>query len=80
MTTKRKTASADAVVGLSRRKRRPTPPTTLKSPRLKLRIPRNEVAQTLTALLSRYEIEDVSVQDRPLEEVIAEVFQQEVAL
>jgi ABC-2 type transport system ATP-binding protein len=49
----------------------------IKSPRLKLRIPRNEVAQTLTALLSRYEIEDVSVQDRPLEEVIAEVFQQE---
>ena len=49
----------------------------IKSPRLKLRIPRGEVAQTLTALLSRYEIEDVSVQDRPLEEVIAEVFQQE---
>lgn len=51
----------------------------IKSPRLKLRIPRSEVAQTLTALLSRYEIEDVSVQDRPLEEVIAEVFQQETA-
>ncbi len=51
----------------------------IKSPRLKLRIPRGEVAQTLTALLSRYEIEDVSVQDRPLEEVIAEVFQQEAA-
>ncbi len=51
----------------------------IKSPRLKLRIPRNEVAQTLTALLSRYEIEDVSVQDRPLEEVIAEVFQQDAA-
>ena len=51
----------------------------IKPPRLKLRIPRGEVAQTLTALLSRYEIEDVSVQDRPLEEVIAEVFQQEAA-
>ena len=52
----------------------------IKSPRLKLRIPRGEVAQTLSALLSRYEIEDVSVQDRPLEEVIAEVFQQEAAM
>lgn len=51
----------------------------IKSPRLKLRIPRSAVAQTLTALLSRYEIEDVSVQDRPLEEVIAEVFQQDAA-
>ena len=28
----------------------------------------------LTALLARYQIEDVSVQDRPLEEVIAELF------
>jgi len=52
----------------------------VKSPRLKLRIPRGEVAQTLSALLGRYEIEDVSVQDRPLEEVIAEVFQQESVL
>jgi ABC-2 type transport system ATP-binding protein len=51
----------------------------VKSPRLKLRVPRNEVAQTLSALLGQYEIEDVSVQDRPLEEVIAEVFQQDAA-
>ena len=51
----------------------------IKSPRLKLRVPRAEVAQTLSKLLSRYEIEDVSVQDRPLEEVIAEVFQQDTA-
>lgn len=51
----------------------------VKSPRLKLRVPRAAVAQTLSALLSRYEIEDVSVQDRPLEEVIAELFQQDSA-
>ena len=51
----------------------------IKSPRLKLRVPRSEVAQTLTTLLGRYEIEDVSVQDRPLEEVIAEVFQEDNA-
>lgn len=51
----------------------------VKAPRLKLRVPRNEVAQTLSTLLGRYEIEDVSVQDRPLEEVIAEVFQQDAA-
>ena len=49
----------------------------IKSPRLKLRVPRAEIPQTLSTLLSRYEIEDVSVQDRPLEEVIAEVFQQD---
>lgn len=51
----------------------------VKSPRLKLRVPRAEVAQTLSTLLSRYDIEDVSVQDRPLEEVIAEVFQYDSA-
>ena len=49
----------------------------IKSPRLKIRVPRAAVAQTLSTLLSRFEIEDVSVQDRPLEEVIAEVFQQD---
>lgn len=48
----------------------------VRAPRLKLRVPRASVPQTLSTLLSRYEIEDVSVQDRPLEEVIAEVFQQ----
>jgi ABC-2 type transport system ATP-binding protein len=48
----------------------------VKAPRLKLRVPRAEVARTLATLLGRFEIEDVSVQDRPLEEVIAEVFQE----
>ncbi len=48
----------------------------VRAPRLKLRVPRATVPQTLSTLLSRYDIEDVSVQERPLEEVIAEVFQQ----
>jgi len=48
-------------------------------PRCYERVPRAVIPQTLSTLLSRYEIEDVSVQDRPLEEVIAEVFQQDAA-
>ena len=43
-------------------------------PRVRIRVARDQVPRTLTALLSRYEIEDVSVQDRPLEEAIAEFF------
>lgn len=43
-------------------------------PRAKLEVPRNRIPEILTGLLSRYAIEDVSVQDRPLEEVIAEMF------
>jgi len=43
-------------------------------PRVKLEVPRNQIPEVLTGLLSDYNIEDVSVQDRPLEEVIAELF------
>jgi ABC-2 type transport system ATP-binding protein len=43
-------------------------------PRAKLEVARAEVASILTALLSRFDIRDVGVQERPLEEVIAEVF------
>ncbi len=43
-------------------------------PRAKLEVPRNQVPEVLSNLLGRYTIEDVGVQDRPLEEVIAEVF------
>ena len=43
-------------------------------PRAKLEVPRNKIPEVLTALLSRFDIEDVAVQDRPLEEVIAEMF------
>lgn len=43
-------------------------------PRVKLEVPRNQIPQILTNLLSQYTIDDVSVQERPLEEVIAEMF------
>lgn len=43
-------------------------------PRVKLNVPRHQISEILSALLSRYNVEDVSVQDRPLEEVIAEMF------
>jgi ABC-2 type transport system ATP-binding protein len=43
-------------------------------PRVKLEIPRREIRDVLTELLNNYNVEDVAVQDRPLEEVIAEMF------
>lgn len=43
-------------------------------PRVKLEVSRHQIPEILTSLLSRYSIEDVGVQERPLEEVIAEVF------
>ena len=43
-------------------------------PRAKLRIPRMDVPRTLNALLDRFSVEDISVQDRPLEETMAELF------
>lgn len=43
-------------------------------PRVKLEVPRKKIPEILADLLSRYTIEDVGVQERPLEEVIAEVF------
>jgi ABC-2 type transport system ATP-binding protein len=45
-------------------------------PKVKIRIPRQEVAATLAALLDQYMLEDVNVEDPPLEEVIAEMFSQ----
>lgn len=45
-----------------------------KPPRVKIRVPRVEIPQVLTTLLSKYSIEDVGVHERPLEEVIAEIF------
>jgi ABC-2 type transport system ATP-binding protein len=45
-------------------------------PRVKLEVPRQEIPRVLATLLDRYTIEDVGVQERPLEEVIAEVFVQ----
>ena len=43
-------------------------------PRVKLRVPRGEIPKILSQILNKYTVEDVSVQDRPLEEVIAELF------
>jgi|TARA_B100000809_G_scaffold90321_1_gene88841 ABC-2 type transport system ATP-binding protein len=43
-------------------------------PKAKLRIDRKVVAKTLASLLSHYSVEDVSVEDPPLEDVIADVF------
>jgi len=45
-----------------------------KAPRAKLEVDRSRIPEILTSVLSRYSIEDVSVQERPLEEVIAELF------
>lgn len=45
-------------------------------PRVKLRVERQKVAAMLAAVLDRCDVEDVSVEDPPLEEVIAELFSQ----
>ncbi len=44
------------------------------APKVKLRVERREVAEVLSSILSKHTIEDVSVEDPPLEEVIAEMF------
>ena len=44
------------------------------APRVKLKVPRNKIPEILSSLLAKYRILDVGVQERPLEEVIAEVF------
>ena len=43
-------------------------------PRVKLRVPRGVVPDVLGTILAGYTVEDVSVEDPPLEEVIAEMF------
>lgn len=43
-------------------------------PKVKLRVERNVIADVLAGVLDKYAIEDVSVEDPPLEEVIAEMF------
>ena len=43
-------------------------------PRVRLRVERQQVAKTLAAILAGHAIEDVAVEDPPLEEVIAELF------
>lgn len=46
-------------------------------PRVTLEVPRQDIPKVLAALLDRYSIEDVGVQERPLEDVIAELFSQQ---
>jgi ABC-2 type transport system ATP-binding protein len=43
-------------------------------PRVRLEVPRTNIPRLLSELLEQYEIEDITVSERPLEEVIAEVF------
>ena len=43
-------------------------------PRVKLRVDRHVVAEVLSTILAQHDIEDVTVEDPPLEEVIAEMF------
>lgn len=43
-------------------------------PKVKLKVDRGGIAEALAAILARHTVEDVSVEDPPLEEVIAEVF------
>ncbi|MBC7353221.1 MAG: ABC transporter ATP-binding protein [Thermogutta sp.] len=43
-------------------------------PRIKLRVPRTEATEIVRAILAQYAAEDVSVEDPPLEELIATLF------
>jgi ABC-2 type transport system ATP-binding protein len=43
-------------------------------PKLKLRVERAKVAELLSKILAQYTVEDISVEDPPLEEVIADMF------
>ena len=45
-------------------------------PKVKLAVPREKIPEVLASVLARYEVEDVGVHERPLEEVIAEFFTQ----
>jgi ABC-2 type transport system ATP-binding protein len=46
------------------------------SPRFKLRVPRAKVTEVIASILASSSVQDISVEDPPLEEVIAEVFSQ----
>ncbi len=47
-----------------------------KSPKVRLQIARDVIPGTLAAILANHQIEDVSVEDPPLEQVIADLFSQ----
>ncbi|MEO2035687.1 MAG: ATP-binding cassette domain-containing protein, partial [Planctomycetaceae bacterium] len=46
-------------------------------PVVRLQIPRQDVSDSLSRMLARYNVDDVSVSERPLEDVIAELFSSE---
>jgi ABC-2 type transport system ATP-binding protein len=48
----------------------------VQSPKVRLRIDRTSVPKALAAILAQHAVEDVAVEDPPLEDVIAEVFAQ----
>ena len=48
----------------------------INEPKAKLRVERNVIADVLSLVLANHTIDDVSVEDPPLEDVIAEVFAQ----
>jgi ABC-2 type transport system ATP-binding protein len=48
----------------------------LQAPKVKLRVARDVIPEVLAAILANHTIEDVSVEDPPLEQVIAELFSQ----
>ena len=45
-------------------------------PKVKLRIDRGQVAKALAAILAQHAVEDIAVEDPPLEEVIADLYSQ----
>ncbi len=45
-----------------------------KSPRATLRVQKHKVAEVLSQILSRHSLDDISVEETPLEDVIAEMF------
>lgn len=45
-----------------------------RAPMVRLQIPRQDVSEALSRMLARYAVDDVSVSERPLEDVIAELF------
>ena len=47
-----------------------------RSPMLRLQVEKQKVSQVLSGILAQYDIEDISVTERPLEDVIAELFAQ----
>ncbi|MBL4885917.1 MAG: ABC transporter, partial [Planctomycetaceae bacterium] len=44
-------------------------------PTVKINVQREKVSESLAAILSQYQVEDVTVNDCPLEDVFAELFE-----